>query len=58
MKYTVGSSGYTAPSYIFHNQHKTLYNLFSPDPAVSSVADNQVSRHEKYTICSILLRFI
>ena len=21
--------------YIFHNKHKTLYNLFSPDPAVS-----------------------
>ena len=25
MKYTLGSS---APSYIFHNQHKTLNNLY------------------------------
>ena len=24
---------------IFHNRHKTLYNLFSPDPAVSCVGD-------------------
>ena len=27
---------------IFHNQHKALYNLFSPGPAVSCVADKQV----------------
>ena len=26
-----------APECIFHNKHKTLYNLFSPDPAVSCV---------------------
>ena len=26
MKYTLGSS---APSYIFHNQHKTLNNLYT-----------------------------
>ena len=25
----------------FHNQHKTLYNLFSPDPSVSCVCDNR-----------------
>ena len=27
-----------APRIIFHNQYKTKYNLFSPDPAVSGVA--------------------
>ena len=55
MKYTLENS---APSYIFHNQHKTLNNLyifrnqhktldnlFSPDPAVS-FADTQASHHE------------
>ena len=26
--------GSGAPECIFHNEHKTLYNLFSPDPAV------------------------
>ena len=31
----LGGSG--APECIFHNEHKTLYNLFSPDPAVSCV---------------------
>ena len=31
--------GSGVPDWIFHNQHKTLYNLFSPDPAVSCVAD-------------------
>ena len=34
MEYTRGSR---APGCIFHNQHKTLYNLFSPDQAVSCV---------------------
>ena len=44
--------------HIFHNHNKTLYNLFSPDPAVSCVADKQVSHREKYTLCSILLHFV
>ena len=34
MEYIRGSG---APECIFHKQHKTLYNLFSPDPAVSCV---------------------
>ena len=34
MEYIRGSG---APECIFHNKHKTLYNLFSPDPAVSCV---------------------
>ena len=40
---------------IFHDQHKTLYNVhvFSPDPAVSHVADKEVAHREKYTLCSI-----
>ena len=29
--------GSGAPKCIFHNKHKTMYNLFSPDPAVSCV---------------------
>ena len=32
-----------------YKQHKILYNLFSPDPAVSCVADKQVSHRVKYT---------
>ena len=40
---------------IFHNQHKTLYNIFSPGQAVSCVVDKQVSYREIYTLCSILL---
>ena len=36
--------------YIFHNQHKTLYNIFSPDPTVSFVADKQVSPRKIYTL--------
>ena len=28
---------YEGAELIFHNKHKTLYNLFSPDPAVSCV---------------------
>ena len=55
MEYIRGSG---APECIFHNKHKTLYNLFSPDPAVSCVADTQTSRHEIYILCSILLHFI
>ena len=34
MEYIRGSG---APECIFHNKHKTLYNLFSPDQAVSCV---------------------
>ena len=55
MEYIRGSE---TPECIFHKQHKTLYNLFRPDPAVSCVADKQVSNREKYTLCSILLHFI
>ena len=39
--------------YIFHNEHKTLYNIFCPDPAVFSVADTQTSHRETYKLCSI-----
>ena len=38
-------------------KHKTLYNLFSPDPAVSCVADKQVSPREVYILYSTLLHF-
>ena len=55
MEYIRGSK---APECIFHKQHKTLYNVYSPDPAVSCVADKQVSNREIYTLCSILLHFI
>ena len=55
MEYIRGSE---APECIFHKQHKTLYNVFSPDPAVSCVADKQVSNREIYILCSILLHFI
>ena len=44
--------------FIFQNQHKPFYNIFSPDPAASSVADKQVSPREIYIKCSILLHFI
>ena len=50
--------GSGAPECIFHNQHKTLYNLFSPDPVVSCVGDKLVSYREIYTFCNILLHFI
>ena len=40
MEYIRGSR---AAECIFYNQHKTLYNLFSPDLAVFCVADKQVS---------------
>ena len=54
MEYIRGS----APECIFHNEHKTLYNQFSPDPAVSCVADTQASHREIYILCGILLHFI
>ena len=38
-----------APEFIFHKQDKTLYNLFSSDPAVTCVDDKQVSHNEIYT---------
>ena len=55
MEYIRGSK---ASECIFHNQHKTLYDLFSHDPAVSCVADKKVSNREIYTLCSILLHFV
>ena len=54
MEYIRGSE---APECIFRNQHKTLYNLLSPDPAVSCVCDELVTYREIYTLCSILLHF-
>ena len=50
--------GRGAPKCIFHNEHKTLYNLFSPDPAVSCVAYTQASHREIYILCNTLLHFI
>ena len=44
-----------------HGKHKTLYNLFSPNPSispgpfVSCVDVKQVSHREIYILCSILL---
>ena len=55
MEYIRGSG---APECIFYSQYKTLYNLFSTDPAVFCVGNKQVSHREIYTICSILLHFI
>ena len=51
MEYIPGS---IAPECIFHYEHKTLYNLFSPDPAVSCVADTLASHREihVYILCS------
>ena len=46
--------GYGIYKSIFHNKHKTLYNLFSPGPAVSCVADTQASHHVVF--CSISFR--
>ena len=43
-----------APDCIFPNKHKTLFNLFSPDPAVSCVG----SHPEMYALCSILVHFV
>ena len=40
MAYVRGSG---APECIFHNHHKTLYNIFSQDLAVSCVADKLAS---------------
>ena len=46
MKYTLGSS---APSYIFHNQHKTLNNLYvpgnNPRALASGLSYVQVDKH-------------
>ena len=41
MEYIRGSG---APECIFHNKHKTLYNLFSPDPAVSCVGFTKLKK--------------
>ena len=40
--YGIYIRGSGAPECMFHNQPKTLYNIFSPDSAVSCVADKQV----------------
>ena len=50
--------GSGAPECTFHNEHKTLYYLFSPGSAVSCVADKQVSHHAMCTLRSISLHFI
>ena len=49
-----------SPECIFHKQHKTLYNIFSPDPAGSCVDDKQISHqhHEINTLYRVLLHFI
>ena len=39
------------PDCIFQNKHKTLYKLFSPDPALSCAADTQASHREIYILC-------
>ena len=54
MEYIRGSG---APECIFQNLNKTLYNLFSPDQAVSCVADKQVSHHEIYTLRNLFSAF-
>ena len=43
---------------IFHYQHKTVYDLFSPNLAVSCVFDKLVSHRKIYTLCSMLLHII
>ena len=43
---------------IFHNEHKTLYNLFNADPAVSCDCDKLVTHRELYTLCSIFAAFL
>ena len=55
MEYIRGSR---APECIFYKQYKTGYTLFSPDSAVSCVADMLVSDLEIYILCSVLLHFI
>ena len=45
MEYIRGSR---APDCMFHNHYKTLYNLFSSDPAVSRVADTEASHRDIY----------
>ena len=49
--------GIRAPECLFHKQHKTSFNLFSPDPAVYLVCDKLGSHREIYTFCSILAAF-
>ena len=41
-----------APEYIIHSEHKTLYNLFSPNPTVYCVTDTQASHREIYILYS------
>ena len=56
--YGIYIRGSGAPECIFQNKHKTLYKLFSPDPALSCAADTQASHCEIYILCTILLHFI
>ena len=55
MEYVRGSG---APECIFHNQHKTLYSLFSPDLALSCVCDKLVTHCKINTLCSTLSHLI
>ena len=60
-KFCVGYGIYTREprsECLFDNHYKTLYYLFSPDPAVSCVGDKLVSHREIYTLCSLLLHLI
>ena len=49
--------GRGVPECIFHNKHKTLYNLLSPDPAVSCVADTQALDCEICILCNFFAAF-
>ena len=48
MKYTLGSS---APSYIFHNQHKTLNNLYV-DVCTPTLLHEKISLHTAHAVLS------
>ena len=53
--------GSRAPECLFHNSHKTLYNLLSTDPAVSCVAEAHVSHSDMCThvaFCCISFRSV
>ena len=52
MEYIRGSG---APECIFHNKHKTLYNLFSPDPAVACVGFTSWNVHIMYHFVAFCL---
>ena len=52
--YGIYIPGSGAPKCIFHNKHKTLYNIFSPDPLFPVLG----SHPEMNTSCNILLHFV